>query len=140
VAGSNSSAPAVALKLGQKSPRPQKILIVEDNALVAETFAAVLGSAGHDIVIAQDGEEAWELFGRHGAKFDAVLADYNMPRISGGELLRRVKASGFPGRVLIVSGYLTAEKVEDLIRLGADGVLRKPFSPTELFGMLETGR
>ena len=107
---------------------------------MAETFAAVLGTAGHDVVIAQDGEEAWELFTRRGAKFEAVLADYNMPRISGGELLRRVKGDGFGGRVLIVSGYLTAEKVDELVRLGADGVLRKPFSPTELFAMLESGK
>lgn len=124
-------------KLGQKSMRPLKILIAEDNSLVAETFAAVLGTAGHEVLVAQDGEEAWEFFSRRSTRFDALLADYNMPRVSGGELLRRVKQGGFQGRVIIVSGYLTSEKVDELIRHGADGVLRKPFSPSELFGVLE---
>ncbi len=122
--------------LNLNSAKKLRILLAEDNALVAETFTALLGAAGHEILVSQDGQEAWELFNRRNAQFDVVLADYNMPRMDGAELLRLIKATGFAGRVMVLSGYLTAERVDELERAGADAVLRKPFSPADLLAAL----
>lgn len=124
-------------KLGRKAERSLQILLVEDNPLVTDTFIALLGATGHSVTATQDGEEAWGLFDRHGGKFDVVLADYNMPRLNGADLLQRMTAAGFSGRFVIVSGYLTSEKLDELTRLGADAVLRKPFTPARLLAAIE---
>ncbi len=117
--------------------KPLRVLLVEDNALVAETFILLLTSRGHQVVSANDGEEGWELFNRRNGEFDLVLADYNMPRLNGADLLRRVKGTGFAGRVVIASGYLTPEKLAEVRQAGADAVLRKPFTPDELIAAVE---
>jgi CheY-like chemotaxis protein len=114
-------------------------LLAEDNALVTETFTALLGAAGHTVTAAQDGAEAWELFLRRGggAAFDLVLADFNMPRMNGAELLQRVRSTGFTGRVVIVSGYLETERLDELTRNGADAVIKKPVTPGKLLAAVE---
>lgn len=134
-------APPVALPrvrgLNLKPVRQLRILLAEDNALVAETFTALLNSAGHDLVVAQDGQEAWDIFNHRRGKFDVVLADYNMPRMDGADLLRMIKATGFGGRVMILSGYLTQDRAEELERAGADHVFKKPFAPADLLAALD---
>ncbi len=125
-------------KLGRKSAKPLRILLAEDNPLVTETFTALLGAAGHTVTATQDGAEAWELVQRRGAgQFDLILADYNMPRLNGAELLQRLRESQYAGRVVIVSGYLSAEKLDELIRLGAAAVMRKPFTPSKLLAAID---
>jgi CheY-like chemotaxis protein len=125
--------------LGRRSARPLRILLAEDNPLVTETFAALLGAAGHVVTAAQDGAEAWEIFLRRGAGagFELVLADFNMPRLNGAELLQRVKTTGFAGRFVVVSGYLENERLEELKRSGADEVIRKPVTPSKLLAAVE---
>lgn len=121
----------------RKNTPALRVLLVDDNALVAETLTALLGAAGHKVTVASNGDEGWELFQRRPADFDLVLADCNMPGLNGAELMQRIKAAKFAGRVVLVSGYLTAEKSAELTRLGADGVLRKPFTPAKLLAVVE---
>jgi PAS domain S-box-containing protein len=116
--------------------RSLRVLLVDDNALVSETFAALLGAAGHSVVAATDGGEGWEIFTRRNGEFDLVLADCNMPGLNGADLLRRIKATEFRGRIVLVSGYLTPEMSEQLTKLGADAVLRKPFTPAKLMAAI----
>lgn len=129
--------PGPDASLGHPAGRPLRILLAEDNPLVTETFIALLGAAGHTVTATQDGAEAWEYFQKRGsAEFDLVLADANMPRLSGPELVQRLRAAGFAGRVVVVSGYLAADKLDELVKLGADAVLRKPFTPAKLLAAI----
>ncbi|HEY0945454.1 MAG TPA: PAS domain S-box protein [Opitutaceae bacterium] len=112
--------------------RRRHVLIVDDNALVMETFRAVLERAGHRVTCAVDGEEAWRLLQQPGAGIDVVLADLNMPRLSGSDLLVRARALPFTGRFIIVSGLLPGEHAEELRRLGVDEILRKPIGATDV--------
>lgn len=130
-------APAEVRRVSLKTARPLKLLIVEDNSLVTDTYVAVLGAAGHQVTVADDGERGWEMFQRRTGEFDLVLADCNMPGLTGGELLQRLRDSGFSGRVILVSGYLNSDKLEELMRRGASAVLRKPFTPTKLLAVIE---
>lgn len=123
--------------LGSPAARPLRILLAEDNPLVTETFIALLRAAGHTVTATQDGAEAWEYFQKRGAaEFDLVLADANMPRLSGPELVQRLRAAGFAGRIVVVSGYLAADKLDELVKFGADAVLRKPFTPAKLLAAI----
>lgn len=76
---------------------------------------------------------------RRSGRFDVVLTDYNMPRMNGADLIQRVMATGFTGRVVLVSGYLELEKMVELKQLGAHEVLRKPFTPASLLAAIEGG-
>ena len=114
-----------------------RILLVEDNVFVAETINNLLSKAGHAVTYAQNGEEAWEFFRLRETGFDLILTDENMPVLSGTELLRRVREGGHAIRVVVVSGHLDTEKLEELNGLGVDGILQKPFLPKELFAMLK---
>jgi CheY-like chemotaxis protein len=116
---------------------PLRVLLVEDNALVSNTLIALLSSAGHAVVSAQNGEEGWDIFSRRSGQFDLVLADYNMPRLNGADLARRVKATNFHGRFILVSGFLTSEKVEELKNIGVDMTLNKPISSAALLAALD---
>ena len=126
------------LKVGRPAARPLRVLLAEDNALVAETIASLLGASGHTVTAAPDGEQAWQLFERRREAFDVVVADYNMPGLNGADLLQRIRAAaGDSVRVVVVSGYLSNERAEQLRRMGATGVLHKPFAPTSLLAAVE---
>ena len=117
-------------------PVGKRILLVEDNVIVAETINALLTQKGYEVVYAQNGEEAWELFHLREHGFDLILTDESMPVLSGTELVRRVRKAGHQVRIVIVSGYLGAERLDQLKRLGVDGILHKPFAPKDLFALL----
>ena len=67
-----------------------KILVVDDDPLQRAVAAAQLSSGGRDVLAAVDGIDAWQRL-RSGC-FDAILLDLDMPRLSGRELIARMKA------------------------------------------------
>lgn len=112
---------------------PKRILLVDDDMLIAMSSADMLIDLGHEVVEAHSGSEALEYFG-DGSDFDLVITDYSMPGMNGGELARRVReiSPGMP--ILIASGYAELPAGLDLnvARLG------KPYTQEQL--QLEIGR
>ncbi|TWF47838.1 PAS domain S-box-containing protein [Neorhizobium alkalisoli] len=112
---------------------PKRILLVDDDMLIAMSSADMLIDLGHEVVEAHSGSEALECFG-DGSDFDLVITDYSMPGMNGGELARRVReiSPGMP--ILIASGYAELPAGLDLnvARLG------KPYTQEQL--QLEIGR
>src|SRR5690348_7574963 len=87
-----------------------RILIAEDERITRMTLERQLQSWGHDVVAAEDGEQAWETFAAavgDGA-FDIVMTDWEMPRLSGVELVRRIRAANRPVYSYVV--ILTSRK------------------------------
>jgi two-component system, cell cycle sensor histidine kinase and response regulator CckA len=110
-----------------------RVLLVEDNDLVRETFRAALREAGHDVVCAYDGQAGLEaLMQASDRPYDVLIADLNMPRLSGRELLGRSQGRGWARAVLVVSGVIDPLLGEELCLLGADRVLAKPLGMAEL--------
>jgi CheY-like chemotaxis protein len=94
-----------------------RILVVEDEALIAELFAESLVADGHEVAIASDGEEALSLFGEAeaiGRPYEIVVTDVRMPRMDGVTLAHRLRDEhpGLP--VVVVSGYASAEQLRAL--------------------------
>ncbi len=107
------------------------ILLVEDNPDDVEL--TMIGferrNLANRLVVARDGEEALELlFGEHGDRFSFVLLDLKLPRISGFEVLERVRAdprtSGLP--VVVLTSSSQQEDVIQSYRDGANSYVRKP--------------
>jgi DNA-binding response OmpR family regulator len=112
-----------------------KILIAEDDANIRQGLLATLESEGYAVTAAGDGAQALRLFPQE--KFDLVLLDVMMPKASGYDVCRELRASG--ARVPVL--FLTAkgEEIDKVVglKLGADDYVTKPFGVHELLARVE---
>ncbi|MDY7560667.1 response regulator transcription factor [Pseudomonas sp. 10B1] len=107
-----------------------KALLVEDNALLGKSVKRGLEEGGWIVDLATDGEEAQYLL--QSSEYDLALFDWMLPKLSGLDLVRQLRAAGseLPVLMLTARGEL-ADRVEGLER-GADDYLVKPFDMPEL--------
>jgi sigma-B regulation protein RsbU (phosphoserine phosphatase) len=109
-----------------------RILIAEDERITRATLARQLKSWGHEVTAAEDGQQAWENF--EAAEFDIVITDWEMPRLSGVELVGRIR--GVPRAaytyVIILTSRSDKSDVVAGIEVGADDFVSKPFDREEL--------
>lgn len=109
-----------------------RILIAEDERITRATLARQLQSWGHEVIAAEDGEQAWERLAS--AEFDIVITDWEMPRLSGVELVRRIRSApqvAYTYLIILTSRSQKADIVSG-IEAGADDFLSKPFDRDEL--------
>lgn len=102
-----------------------RVLVVDDSRLSREAASRVLAAAGHQIVTAEDGWEAWETLSER--RFDAVVTDLEMPRVDGFELITRIRRDATVRHLpIVVLSSRTAQATRDrALRAGADAVLPK---------------
>lgn len=114
-----------------------RVLVVEDDRDLSRLMAAHLASEGYDVVRAREAAAALELVGA--GRVDVVVLDLMLPRISGDGLLVRLReregTRDLP--VIVVSAKDAVWTKVDLLRLGADDYLAKPFDLDELTARIE---
>jgi two-component system OmpR family response regulator len=111
-----------------------RVLIVEDESLLADRLATTLGERGYAVDLARDGERGDFLVSTE--PYDAVILDLGLPRIDGLTLLERWRAGGIAVPVLILTARGSwSEKVRG-IDGGADDYVTKPFQIEELLARL----
>ncbi len=112
-----------------------RILLAEDDANIRQGLVATLESEGYAVTAATDGAQALKLFPQE--KFDLVLLDVMMPKASGYDVCRELRARGATVPVV----FLTAkgEEVDKVVglKLGADDYVTKPFGVHELLARIE---
>jgi DNA-binding NtrC family response regulator len=113
-----------------------KVLVVDDEISILNSFKSILEEKGLAVTLAQDGMEA--LTKMESEEFDIVITDYYMPVMNGEELLRIVK-SRFPRViVIIISGFCTVEDRLDFLFKGAFNCIKKPFKISEIDSIIST--
>lgn len=110
-----------------------RILIAEDEELIANLLQKNLSRAGYDCIWAPDGQKAADLMEREG--IDLVLLDVMLPGINGYELMEYARELMIPVIFLTALGT-TKDKVKGL-KMGADDYLTKPFEIVELLARVE---
>ena len=108
------------------------ILIVEDEPAVAELIALILGGPAAKVTSASDGWMALMKIGAAAKPFDVIITDHHMQRVTGLDLVRRLRTREFAGKIIVLSGHLTKENIQAYEELKVDMMLAKPFDIEEL--------
>ena len=112
------------------------VLVVEDEAGVRELACQFLKVKGYAVLEAKDGQEALEAAARYAGTIHLILSDMVMPKMSGMELVRRLKAIRPDIRVLFMSGYSVYSNGDPEKEFPDVPVLQKPFSSISLVEMV----
>ena len=107
-----------------------RVLVVDDDDIVSDVVGYKLSSMGHDVYIASDGEAGLDAARRE--RFDLVLLDLLMPRMSGLEVCRALRAEGSDVPIIMLTGKVLEDDVEAGFSAGADDYVTKPISLKEL--------
>ncbi len=113
----------------------ERILVVDDSAATREVLQRNLSSKGYHIFTASDVEEAFHILGKE--KFDLVITDLKMPKISGLELIKYVRENLANSGIMMITGYPSINGAVDAMKSGAEEYLVKPFTDEELFSTVE---
>jgi PAS domain S-box-containing protein len=118
----------------------RRILVVDDNADVADTHTMLLQQSGHEVETVYGGEAAVLAFTRF--RPDLVLLDIGLPDISGHEVCRRIRslAGGGAATIIAVTGWGQARDRERSMSAGFDRHLVKPVDPDALLGIAAAAR
>ena len=115
----------------------KKILVADDEEVLRMLITDTLEDLECEVIEAADGQEAMDLIQKH--DFDLLVLDYMMPEMTGLEVIERVRKMEHKKHVLIM--MLTAKSQQadqdEMMRIGADFFLAKPFSPIVLIDRIE---
>lgn len=116
----------------------EKVLIVDDEALVRNFLVETLKRKHLDVSSAENGLKALALLKEH--TYDLVITDMKMPDLTGIDLLHKIKETSPHTLVVVVTAYGSVENAVEAMRLGAYNYLIKPFSPDTIEAILEKAR
>ena len=121
---------AVARPDGDPANPPRRILVVEDDGAIGQSNAQALVRSGYQVDAAADGAAGWAAL--HANDFDLLITDHDMPRLTGLELVKKVRCARMTLPVILASGSLHTEELERHPWLQFAATLLKPFSPHQL--------
>lgn len=113
-----------------------KLLIVEDEARMADLLRKGLTEEGHMVTCASDGAEGLALAKDY--EFDIIILDVMMPKLSGYELAKRLRAEKMRTPILMLTARDSVPDIVKGLDLGADDYMTKPFSFDELVARLRS--
>ena len=107
-----------------------RALVVDDSRAMRMILSRTLTESGFEVVQAANGREALEIMDREGASIGLVLLDWNMPEITGIEVLEKLRSqSAFNGvRLVMVTTETEIEQMARALEAGADEYVMKPFT------------
>ncbi|MBN1610713.1 MAG: response regulator [Polyangiaceae bacterium] len=131
-----SAQPAV-----RSTPPPSQVdaevLLAEDEPAVAAMMAELLGHLGCHATVCQDGETAVRCYREQPDRFELVILDLTLPKMSGKDAFGEIRKINPNASVVIASGYTDDTKVQSLLGAGAAAFLPKPFRLAQLAAILD---
>ena len=129
-----TSQPPITL-LQSKADSTPRILLVDDELHARELIADVLIQSGYDVDTAADGADAWKALNE--TNYDLLITDNKMPRVTGLELILQLRSEEITLPVILASGTMPVEELEQYPWLQLDAMLPKPFTIAELLGTVK---
>ena len=106
------------------------ILIVDDEIAIRELVGEILAGEGHEVTLAEDGEDALEKFKR--TWHEIVFSDFRMPKMNGIELLGAIKEINENTQFVIMTSHASINNSIDALKLGAFDYILKPFDDLDV--------
>ena len=104
----------------------ETILIVDDHETIWDFLIEALQELGYSVLLAENGLDAVEIYRENPGAVDLVLMDMIMPKCGGHEAFYQIREIDPQAKILLSSGYVSENEVQDLLRQGACGFLSKP--------------
>src|SRR3989440_12538330 len=108
-----------------------KILVVDDQEMMRDSLAATLAREGHEVVAAGDGQAGVSRLSG-GGKFDLLISDLKMPKMTGIELLAEARKVRPEMPVVLMTAFATVQTAVEAMKLGAYDYIQKPFDGEEI--------
>jgi PAS domain S-box-containing protein len=115
---------------------PTEVLVVDDERAVASFVGELLELNGYTVTVETDSAQAWELFAANPQRFDLVVTDQTMPRLTGAQLAARVMGLRPELPVVLMTGYSATVDERKARELGIRAYLRKPVRGDELLAAI----
>jgi len=112
----------------------QRVLVVDDDEDIRRLNTETLAGSGYKVDAASDGADAWDVLQLN--RYDLLVTDYNMPKMSGVDLLLKLHAAGIVLKVVMISGTIPTEKLKRHPWLQIDATLVKPYTSDELLAIV----
>ena len=110
----------------------ETVLLVDDEDMIIEVGREIIENLGYEVLIANGGKEAIEIYQKHHGKIDMVLLDMIMPDMGGGKTYDKLKEVNPDIKVLLSSGYSINGQATEILEQGCNGFIQKPFNITDL--------
>ncbi len=110
----------------------ETILIVDDHETIWDFLIEALQKLGYSVLLAENGLDAVEIYAANPCRIDLVLLDMIMPKAGGHETFYRIIELDPEANVLLSSGFVSEDEVNDLLGQGARGFLPKPHRLAEV--------
>jgi len=106
--------------------------MVDDEEIIIDVCKAMLGELGYAVLVANDGEQALEIVRDRHEEIDLIILDLIMPKIDGGKTFKEVRSIYPKIPVILSSGYALNGQATQIMKMGCNGFIQKPFNIREL--------
>jgi two-component system cell cycle sensor histidine kinase/response regulator CckA len=104
------------------------VLIIDDEKQVVDYVESVLAMTECKLLVAPNGEEGLKLYKKHQKKIKLVLLDMVMPKMSGIDVLKRIRLKDDKVPIIMITGFFNDMNDEQILKASANAILRKPFT------------
>jgi len=112
-----------------------RLLLIEDDEEITNLLASALKAANYAVDIATDGERGYFLAATN--NYDLINLDYNLPKLNGREIIERIRTEEIKVPIIMLTIHSELADKVDLLTLGADDYLAKPFALSELLARIK---
>lgn len=120
-------------QLPQKTLRGEEtVLLVADKEMIVDVASQMIERLGYAVISATSAKQAIELYAQRSDKIDLVILDMDMPEMVGDEIILQLRKINSQARVLLASGYGLEQQPGEILALGVNGFLQKPFNLSQL--------
>jgi PAS domain S-box-containing protein len=108
------------------------VLLVDDEQIVIEAAEEMLKRLGYEVLSAENGQEAVDIYRKNHERIDMILLDMVMPAMGGGEAFDRIREVDPKAKVLLSSGYSLEGEAKEIMKRGCNAFIQKPFNLDQL--------
>ena len=111
---------------------PLNILVADDEESTTTVVSYILKNAGHSVDVVKDGQDALDILKKSPDKYQILITDHLMQKVSGLELVERLHQTKFHGRIVVLSAVVESGLESSYRKNGVNQFISKPFDVAEL--------